>query len=598
MTSYNRTRNAEELLEKHASHPPSFAVHLHPEHWMLNNVSKFSYSTPISSLLDDIRAHRIPVDFLDIFDAARVPFYEGCMIVELLDYRQQQKGSESHPDKPERTRVVLYPNGETLFADIYALNRSRGGKWTDRDALEVEARILLATSQPLCLVPDPHLSRVVNHVMRVSTPTVPNSLKRKASVMDPEEDEVEKARRAKIMQFMAPRPGRTHAQSYRILETIQRSRQASTSKPSTPVAPTPQPSDQPVQPPLNANTAAYPAIKKLNTSATPKPGFPNGSPHGSATQTPSPSHKFANSPAAEAKRAPTPLQQQYTPAPQPPNPQTAIQPPLPQPSQPQPPARPSNTPRPPSVASFQPAVPGPQFLSQPPPARNAPDGQAKPVHPNGVAPTPPFAGNPYQQHVYRVIPQVPQPPQATPTQPPVSVNGRATPRPANASAAQIAQAKAMALAARARMQQPGNAHGQQLNFAYHSPHLRPAGLPNGNVTAAQMQAAQAAMASAQARVSPSPANGVRPLPVEGGQPMTQQQQIIAYQNMLRASGGYPVMNWQQMASRPGMPMSANNQQMLQMQMQQAVGMMSAGQIPHHSVPVGGAVKGPPGHPAR
>ncbi|KAJ7065397.1 Spt20 family-domain-containing protein [Mycena amicta] len=199
------------LLDKNKSHPPSFAVHLHAEHWMLNNVSKFSYSTPISSLLDDIRAHRIPVDFLDIFDAAKVPFYEGCMIVELLDYRQQAL------DKPERTRVVLYPNGETLFADICAQNRKLGEKWTDRDALEVEARILVATSQPLCLIPDPHLTRVVNHVMRVSTPTVPNSLKRKAAVMDPEVDEVEKARRLKVMQFMAPRPGRTHAQKYVLL---------------------------------------------------------------------------------------------------------------------------------------------------------------------------------------------------------------------------------------------------------------------------------------------------------------------------------------------------------------------------------------------
>lgn len=28
-------------------------------------------------ILDDIRAHRIPVDFLGLFDDARVPFYDG-----------------------------------------------------------------------------------------------------------------------------------------------------------------------------------------------------------------------------------------------------------------------------------------------------------------------------------------------------------------------------------------------------------------------------------------------------------------------------------------------------------------------------------------
>jgi hypothetical protein len=37
-----------DLLEKNESQPPSFSVHLHPEHWTLNNVSKFLYNTQIS----------------------------------------------------------------------------------------------------------------------------------------------------------------------------------------------------------------------------------------------------------------------------------------------------------------------------------------------------------------------------------------------------------------------------------------------------------------------------------------------------------------------------------------------------------------------
>jgi hypothetical protein len=31
----------------------------------------------LQSLLDDIRVHRIPVDFLEQFDSARLPFYDG-----------------------------------------------------------------------------------------------------------------------------------------------------------------------------------------------------------------------------------------------------------------------------------------------------------------------------------------------------------------------------------------------------------------------------------------------------------------------------------------------------------------------------------------
>ena len=79
----------------------------------------------------------------------------------------------------------------------------------------------LATSPPLCLDPDPHLTRIANHVLRVSTPTVPISLKRKAVVLEPEEDETEKIRRAKILAFLTPRLNRNHAPRYPNLVLLQ-----------------------------------------------------------------------------------------------------------------------------------------------------------------------------------------------------------------------------------------------------------------------------------------------------------------------------------------------------------------------------------------
>ncbi|TEB33050.1 hypothetical protein FA13DRAFT_1627386 [Coprinellus micaceus] len=201
--SYNRTRYVEELLETVDEKPPSFTVHLHPEFWVLNNGSKFLYHNQIASLLDDIRAHRIPVDFLELFDSARVPFYEGCMVVELLDYRAQ-KFNQPLPEKPERTRVTLHPNPETLYADICTMNQKSGGMWSDKDALEVESKLLLATTPPLCLDPNPHLTRVANHVLRASTPTIPVSLKRKAAAIEHEEVESEKFRKRRIMSHGAP----------------------------------------------------------------------------------------------------------------------------------------------------------------------------------------------------------------------------------------------------------------------------------------------------------------------------------------------------------------------------------------------------------
>lgn len=72
----------------------------------------------------------------------------------------------------------------------------------------------MATAPPLCLDPNPHLTRIANHVLRVSTPTVPVSLKRKATVLDTEDVETDKARRAKLMQYMNPRQHRSHAPKY------------------------------------------------------------------------------------------------------------------------------------------------------------------------------------------------------------------------------------------------------------------------------------------------------------------------------------------------------------------------------------------------
>ena len=155
------------LLNMADNRPASFTVHLHTEHWTINNSAKFLYHSQIAvccvcfsvssqptrhqCILDDIRAHRIPVDFLDLFDAADVPFYDGmpstlclcyphtllgCMIVDLFDYRTRN-------EKPPRTRVLLHPDSESLWTDICSLNVKHNANCTDLDALHIEAKILV-----------------------------------------------------------------------------------------------------------------------------------------------------------------------------------------------------------------------------------------------------------------------------------------------------------------------------------------------------------------------------------------------------------------------------------------------------------------------
>ena len=48
MATYNTSRYMNELLEKHASDPPSFTVRLFPEHWTLNGGSRFLYNNQVA----------------------------------------------------------------------------------------------------------------------------------------------------------------------------------------------------------------------------------------------------------------------------------------------------------------------------------------------------------------------------------------------------------------------------------------------------------------------------------------------------------------------------------------------------------------------
>lgn len=62
--------------------------------------------------------------------------------MELLDFRPA-KATDSVLEVPDKSRVVLTPNGETLWADLCSMNQRLGGTLTDTDMMEIESRILV-----------------------------------------------------------------------------------------------------------------------------------------------------------------------------------------------------------------------------------------------------------------------------------------------------------------------------------------------------------------------------------------------------------------------------------------------------------------------
>ncbi|GJJ11445.1 hypothetical protein Clacol_005678 [Clathrus columnatus] len=219
---YNQPRFSQRLLERYKQSPASFSIDYYDDHWLLNKGhAKFLYTQPLSALLDDVNALRIPVDFIEIFDSANVPYYEGCMIVETIDHRKPRTHHQQSSNKePESVRVVLHPNDETLYADLCLLNAKYGNTWTDMDALEIEAKTLTAITPSLHLDPDPNYARIVNSVIRATT-SPETVLRKRKQDQEPEENENEKAKRAKLWsQYMHPRHGKQSISQKRSLFDI------------------------------------------------------------------------------------------------------------------------------------------------------------------------------------------------------------------------------------------------------------------------------------------------------------------------------------------------------------------------------------------
>jgi hypothetical protein len=186
-------------------------------------------------MLEYIREQRLPTEVLDIFDAAGVPFYDGCLIVEVHDHRSSasalptprsrltasttstsfsahpQPTQEAPPRPAEVYRIVLGPSPDTLWNDMMKLPGA--ADWTVDEAVEFEGKILALTSAPLCLDPSMKVSRVANEMLCKTTLERPQpSRKRKGRGAEDEEKKQEE--REKLMRIGDESYGRAFAPTY------------------------------------------------------------------------------------------------------------------------------------------------------------------------------------------------------------------------------------------------------------------------------------------------------------------------------------------------------------------------------------------------
>lgn len=110
----------------------------------------------VSELLEYVDASELPPFLVDLLEKAQVNvFYNGCVIVEVRDYRRSTSGGY------DTQYVLLKPTQQTLLADIYNICND-GHRWTQEDQFTLESQLLLATEEPVCLDPSPSVLLVAN----------------------------------------------------------------------------------------------------------------------------------------------------------------------------------------------------------------------------------------------------------------------------------------------------------------------------------------------------------------------------------------------------------------------------------------------------
>lgn len=150
------TLNAEDNMFVQSSSTTAASVDNNPDKDDDDNlVEVMSWPYEVDDLLNSIDKEELPIFISDLLET-RIPnvFYSGCVICQVRDYRQTFPISSNSCDI---YHVLLKPTNEVLYSDINQL--SIDSDISSDDKLILESQLILATSEPLCLDPDPKIGR-------------------------------------------------------------------------------------------------------------------------------------------------------------------------------------------------------------------------------------------------------------------------------------------------------------------------------------------------------------------------------------------------------------------------------------------------------
>ncbi|CAG8956477.1 hypothetical protein HYFRA_00003863 [Hymenoscyphus fraxineus] len=135
-------KSDEYILKRYRNSKPSLIVHLHPTHFRFDEQEgSFSYKSPMRILIEHLRTRTVPHDLVEFF--TDMPFYEGCMIVQIHDHKsiapsqgpaQAKSGvGKTVPFSVHNYNAYLTPSSYVPFPSQQNHTSSKGRNTSDTD---------------------------------------------------------------------------------------------------------------------------------------------------------------------------------------------------------------------------------------------------------------------------------------------------------------------------------------------------------------------------------------------------------------------------------------------------------------------------------
>ncbi|KAI9367721.1 Spt20 family-domain-containing protein [Aspergillus egyptiacus] len=111
------------ILKKYAKCPPSLILHLHPTHFRFEQQDgSFPYNSEMKVIIEHIRAGTMPHDMMEELLRANVRFYEGCLIVRVVDHKSvsaQTRESTAPSSNDNNTPFSIHNYNEHITPSAY-----------------------------------------------------------------------------------------------------------------------------------------------------------------------------------------------------------------------------------------------------------------------------------------------------------------------------------------------------------------------------------------------------------------------------------------------------------------------------------------------